>query len=164
LLKSKIKQDGFTLIEVLVSIVILGIILTTFISFFNQSLVFSGKNEEKLVAYNLASRTLKIVDNRFKNILPSTQPRIEILSTNISCSPTEEQPALKWDATNPIPSLCYYTENQKKYFPEIIISKQTTDFSSPTLFTVNVKIYSAIKTDPKRKLLSETFGYVRGKP
>jgi prepilin-type N-terminal cleavage/methylation domain-containing protein len=153
------KQDGFTLIEVIVSIVILSIILTTFFSFFGQSLVFSGKNEEKLVAYNLASKTLKIAEKNFKNVLLPTQTKIEIFSTNIACINQQEELV---SPTNL--SLCYYKENQKNYYPEIIILKETTTFSTPTLFTVNVKIFNSVKTDPNRKLLSETFGYIRGKP
>lgn len=156
-------QAGFTLIEVLVSIVILSIVLTTFFSFFSQSLIFSGKNEEKLVAYNLASKTLKIVELRYNNKLSSTQSKIEIYSTNDICSSdlTTIAPNLKWDSLSP--SMCYYIENQKKYYPEIVITKlETTDFTSPTLFTINIKVFNSPKSDVNRKLLSETFGYMRG--
>jgi prepilin-type N-terminal cleavage/methylation domain-containing protein len=159
MLKKHLKQDGLTLIEVLVSIVILSIILTTFFSFFGQSLIFSGKNEEKLVAYNLASKTLKIVEKNFKNKLPSTQSAIEIISSATVCTNQQEELV---SPTNL--SICYYKENQKSYFPEITITKETTSFSVPTLFTINIKIYNSAKTNPNRKLLSETFGFMRGMP
>lgn len=170
MLKGINKQDGFTLIEVLVSIVILSIILTTFFSFFSQSLIFSGKNEEKLVAYNLASKTLKIVEQRYNNKLPSTQSTIEIFSNSTVCSEdlSTIAPDLKWDSTTS--AMCYYNQNQKKYYPEIVITNQATDFTAtpgyttPTLFTINVKIFNFPKTVSNRKVLSETFGYVRGKP
>jgi prepilin-type N-terminal cleavage/methylation domain-containing protein len=159
MLKKHLKQDGLTLIEVLVSIVILSIILTTFFSFFSQSLVFSGKNEEKLIAYNLASKTLKIVEKNFKNKLPATQPAIEIVSSATACTNQLEEQV---SPTNL--SFCYYKENQKIYYPEITITKETTSFSVPALFTINIKIYNLAKTEPNRKLLSETFGFMRGMP
>lgn len=163
MINHRLKQDGFTLVEVLVSIVILSIVLTTFFSFFGQSLVFSGKNEEKLVAYNLAEKTMRIVESNYKNKLLATQTKIEISSTNIPCSNYSSGFSPELTAvTNP--STCYYRENQKNYYPHIIIMKQPTDFSAPTLFVISVKIYNSNNlTDPNRKLLSETFGYIRGK-
>jgi prepilin-type N-terminal cleavage/methylation domain-containing protein len=163
MLKHKLNQDGFTLVEVLVSIVILSIVLTTFFSFFGQSLVFSGKNEEKLVAYNLAEKTMRIVESNYKNKLQPTQTKIVIPSTNNPCSNySSGYPPELLEVTNP--STCYYKENQKNYYPYIIIMRQPTDFTAPSLFVINVKIYNSnILTDPNRKLLSETFGYIRGK-
>jgi prepilin-type N-terminal cleavage/methylation domain-containing protein len=161
--KHKWKQEGFTLVEVLVSIVILSIVLTTFFSFFGQSLVFSGKNEEKLVAYNLAEKTMRIVESNYKNKLQPTQSKIEISSTSTPCSNYSNGfPPELTAVTNP--STCFYKENQKSYYPYIIITKQPTDFTEPSLFVISVKIYNSINlTDPNRKLLSETFGYIRGK-
>jgi prepilin-type N-terminal cleavage/methylation domain-containing protein len=146
------KQTGFTLIEVLVSIVILSIILTTFFSFFGQSLVFSGKNEEKLVAYNLAGKTLRIVESKYKNTINQS------LLTLDSCTNYPQE--LKDVLDN---STCSFIQNKKNYFPEIIITKQTfTEFTNPKLYLINVKIYNANKLNSNRKLLSETFGYIRG--
>lgn len=68
------KNDGFTLIEVLVSIVILGMLLTSFF----QSFVFSQKttmtNKEKLVAVNIAQNVLEqIKDGTYPEITDKTQ-------------------------------------------------------------------------------------------
>jgi prepilin-type N-terminal cleavage/methylation domain-containing protein len=159
MLKRNSKQDGFTLIEVLVSIVILSIILTTLFSFFGQSLLFSGKNEEKLVAYNLASKTLKVVEKNFKNTLLSNQQNIGISASNTSCTNQMEELVSPTNLT-----ICYFIENKKSYYPYISITKESTSFASPVLFTVNVKIFNSANIDPNRKLLSETFGYIRGRP
>ncbi|USK58976.1 type II secretion system protein [Peribacillus asahii] len=56
-------NNGFTLIEVLASITILGIVLTVFLSFFSNSMTFSVKAEDKLTAINLAEKELYDVTN-----------------------------------------------------------------------------------------------------
>ncbi|OIJ18362.1 hypothetical protein BKP45_12360 [Anaerobacillus alkalidiazotrophicus] len=146
-------QGGFTLIEVLASLVILSIILVTFFSFFNQALIFSGKNEEKLVAYNLARKTLNIVEEDYADL--------NGIELTISCEsyPTNYRDDLKLALYE---TTCYYKENNRYYFPEITITKQSFDnFTSPVLYLIHVKIYSSDHL-VERELLSETFGYVRG--
>lgn len=147
------KEDGFTLIEVLASLVILSIILITFFSFFNQALLFSSKNEDRLVAYNLARKTLNIVTQSHTNV---TEEEI-----TISCETYPIHYSSQLIAVLE-PANCYYKVNEVKYFPEITIRKQTyPEITNTTLYIVHVKIYSSnVITD--RKLLSETFGYVRG--
>ncbi|MDP4084546.1 MAG: type II secretion system protein [Bacillota bacterium] len=56
-------QHGFTLIEVLVSIILLFIVLTSFMGFFTQSAFFSNKNEQKLGTIQTAQKVIKLVDN-----------------------------------------------------------------------------------------------------
>ncbi|WP_096153170.1 MULTISPECIES: type IV pilus modification PilV family protein [Bacillus] len=144
-------ESGFSLLEILVSLVILSFVLITFFSFSNQALFFSTKNEDKLVAYNLARKTLNIVT---ENYTGSSQNLV------ISCSnfDTNYHPKLK-EALEP--SSCFYKVNHKTYYPEIILTKQTLSFTTPTLYVVHVKIFDSADVT-KRTLLSETFGYVRG--
>ncbi len=49
---------GLTLVEILVSITILGIIMTTFLSFFNHAYSYTKKNENKTVGINVARNIL----------------------------------------------------------------------------------------------------------
>jgi len=56
------KQEGFTLIEVLLSIVLLSIILTSFLGFFTQSAIFTNKNQEKLSAGQTAQKVVSLVE------------------------------------------------------------------------------------------------------
>lgn len=56
-------NQAFTLIEVLASITILGIVLTIFLSFFSNATLFSSKTEDKLSAINLAEKELYEVTN-----------------------------------------------------------------------------------------------------
>jgi len=55
-------QKGLTLIEVLVSIVLLAIILTSFIGLFTQSTLFTKKNEQKLDTMQTAQKIINIVE------------------------------------------------------------------------------------------------------
>ncbi|WP_404444078.1 type II secretion system GspH family protein [Sutcliffiella horikoshii] len=52
------KEKGLTLIEILVSIVILGIILTAMLGFFSQTVKYSSQNENKITSINLAEKVL----------------------------------------------------------------------------------------------------------
>lgn len=56
-------QNGFTLIEVLLSIVILSIILTFFIGFFTQSANFTQKSGEKLSTMQTAQTVIHMIDS-----------------------------------------------------------------------------------------------------
>ncbi|MHC0037466.1 type IV pilus modification PilV family protein [Pseudoneobacillus sp. C159] len=162
----KLNQNGVSLIEVLASVVLLFIILTSFFSFFNNSLVFSSKNEEELVAFNLARKTLKIVEAKYNNTLDQTQFLI-----NCSNYPTSYPVELIAELEN---SKCNYSVNGVSYYPEISLTKKNytentitgvntlTLTALPVLYIINIKIYNSPLT-ANRKLLSETFGYIRGK-
>jgi prepilin-type N-terminal cleavage/methylation domain-containing protein len=57
-------QKGLTLIEVLVSIVLLSIILTSFLGFFTQSALFTKKNEQKLGTMQVAQKYINLVEEK----------------------------------------------------------------------------------------------------
>lgn len=61
-------QKGLTLVEVLVSIVLLAIILTSFMGFFTQSAIFNKKNGEKLSTMQTAQKYISLVEENSKNI------------------------------------------------------------------------------------------------
>lgn len=84
-------RKGLTLIEVLLSITILGIIATSFLSFFNQAYSYTKKNEDKTVGINVARNVLnyfeqqdfgKIKDTYFPDSFPDDQVEI----TKSSCA------------------------------------------------------------------------------
>jgi len=52
------KEKGITLVEIIVSIALLTIVLTIFASFLTQSSLFTKKNEEGIIAVNLARLVL----------------------------------------------------------------------------------------------------------
>jgi prepilin-type N-terminal cleavage/methylation domain-containing protein len=57
-------KKGFTLIEVLVSITILGIVLMSFMNFFMQAGSFTNMNQKKTVAVNVARNALMFVEHQ----------------------------------------------------------------------------------------------------
>ena len=61
--------NGLTLVELLVTIVILSIVLVTFMSIFPQSMKLSKTTEEKLAAINIAEIVLSDFKNNVKNDL-----------------------------------------------------------------------------------------------
>ncbi|WP_226677437.1 type IV pilus modification PilV family protein [Mesobacillus jeotgali] len=55
-------QNGLTLLEVLLSIVILSIVLTSFAGFFSQSALFVKKNEEKLSTSQTTQKVVNLIE------------------------------------------------------------------------------------------------------
>src|ERR1700748_2026904 len=72
-LKKYFNTKGLTLIEILASIVILGIILTAFFSFFSQSMMFSSKVEDKFSGVNIAEKVMYDIksSNEVKDVISS---------------------------------------------------------------------------------------------
>lgn len=54
-------MKGFTIIEILVAIVILGFVSASFVALFNFSLRANSQNEKNLMALNLAKENLEII-------------------------------------------------------------------------------------------------------
>jgi prepilin-type N-terminal cleavage/methylation domain-containing protein len=61
--KTTENQNGFTLIEVLLSIMLLSIILTSFIGLFSQSAIFTQKNGNKLNTMQTAQTVIHMIDS-----------------------------------------------------------------------------------------------------
>lgn len=57
-------ENGLTLIEVLLSITILGIIATTFLSFFSNAYSYTKMNEDKTVGINVARYVLNYFEQQ----------------------------------------------------------------------------------------------------
>ncbi|WP_423799227.1 PulJ/GspJ family protein [Neobacillus sp. SAB-20_R2A] len=55
-------QKGLTLVEVLISIVLLSIVLTSLLGFFTQSAMFAKKNEQKLGTLQTAQMVVNMVE------------------------------------------------------------------------------------------------------
>ncbi|WP_057771780.1 type IV pilus modification PilV family protein [Cytobacillus dafuensis] len=84
-------QKGITLLEVLLSMLILSIILVSFFSFFSQSAVFIKKNDDKLSAVNTAQMVLNILqENEKKNTLYLPQSVLEDVNSGKSSIITNE--------------------------------------------------------------------------
>ncbi|MFB5282220.1 prepilin-type N-terminal cleavage/methylation domain-containing protein [Peribacillus sp. Hz7] len=130
-------NNGFTLIEVLASITILGIVLTVFLSFFSNSMTFSVKAEDKLTAINLAEKELHDLTNS-----------IEAYCKTKNC----EEP-------NNIPEDTYTRSpielNNKTYLSTMTPLSQNTEESSLGLLPISITIHSE-----DNKELTTVYGYV----
>ncbi|WP_378153104.1 type IV pilus modification PilV family protein [Chungangia koreensis] len=87
------KSNGFTLIEVLASIVILSIVIVSFLSFFPQMSLFNEKTKDNLDAVTIAKELLvemklveytDIIDNN--NLVLPTDPSTELLTDSLQSS------------------------------------------------------------------------------
>ncbi|MEH6947676.1 type II secretion system protein [Bacillus sp. JJ634] len=129
-------NNGFTLIEVLASITILGIVLTVFLSFFSNSMTFSVKAEDKLTAINLAEKELYDVTNS-----------IEAYCKINDCEGPDSISPDKY--TRPDISL-----NNKIYL-STVTPLQNTEGSLLGLLPISITIYSE-----DNKELTTVYGYV----
>ncbi|PLT30157.1 type IV pilus modification PilV family protein [Peribacillus deserti] len=58
------KSDGFSLLEVLIAITILGIFLLSIMGFFNQAYDYTKRNESKTVGINVARNVLNYIERQ----------------------------------------------------------------------------------------------------
>ena len=130
-------QDGLTLLEVLLSIVILTIVLTSFAGFFSQSAIFVKKNEEKLSTSQTAQQVVNLIEvNVSKNILLA----------NTECADFR----------------CNFDKNGLEVFLGQTLNssyKISVDFTPSVEELVKVKVAIIDNDDPDSS--SETFTYIR---
>lgn len=116
------EEKGLTLIETLLSIVILSIVLTTFINFFPQMGRMNKQNEEKIQAINLA-----------KQILVKWQEEQQVKDFLFS---SEEPP----------PDLAPYINDYVNYSPPYTMNEDEDYFSFKTTkndFNIEITIYTS---------------------
>ncbi len=131
-------NKGFTLVEILVTLVILSIILLSFMSFFSQSSLFTQKNNEKLTAINLAQETIVSIKN---------QPVLFQKAVNYRTGFSDpEKTVLN------VNSLGIFNQ-QPNFRLGLDIAKDDTY----NLYKIHVQIY-----DLKNDLLAETYHYLKG--
>ncbi|WP_423407551.1 hypothetical protein AABM38_17565 [Heyndrickxia sp. MSNUG] len=75
------EEKGLTLVEVLLSIVLLVIILTSFASFFTQSAMFVKKNEDKLST----TQTAQQIVNQIEVSLSKNDVKSSIVCATLPC-------------------------------------------------------------------------------
>ncbi len=83
-------ERGFTLVEVLLSVTILGIIFLSILALFHNTYDYSKRNESKTVGINVARNVLNYIENQdfitIKNkYFPNSSAPEEILITRDSC-------------------------------------------------------------------------------
>jgi prepilin-type N-terminal cleavage/methylation domain-containing protein len=135
-------QKGLTLVEVLVSIVLLAIILTSFISFFTQSALFTKKNDQKLDTMQTAQKVVNLVE-----IEITKQDLIENLIINSS------EQVIKTSLTKTEIEGLINDNIDPRYDVRVKISKN----SSQNLIMFKIIVQDPTNTGNK----SETYTYIR---
>ncbi len=143
-------ENGLTLIEVLLSIVILSMILLTTMGFFPQMGLMNNQNNDKARAINIAKEILI-------NWQESSDVKWFLVKTDqvtgfISTDPKITYNNFTYDANY------YYFETTKDIYKVKIKIKKFPDTSS-RLSSVNSIVVQLL--NKKGNVVSETFGYVK---
>lgn len=137
-------ERGFTLVEVLVSLVIISIVLMSFTAVFANTNKMAINNSEKLVVINLADSYLERVRMNPTEFIGTLPP---VLGT---CSPSETGKSCKTITVNPRPSPI----NGKNY--DVVIKiKQNLKEKNLSLLEVIVTVKAV-----DSKVSSSVEGYV----
>jgi prepilin-type N-terminal cleavage/methylation domain-containing protein len=154
--KSHVKcEEGLTLIEVLASLVILGIVFIGFMNIFPQMTVFNQKTETKLNTMNLAKQEIVEIKSIPKLSLPFSLEQLSTLDTKNTLKLIHDvEKAFKIE----------YVKNDYKYQVEFnkddaLCKKSALEPCENTnniaLHKVHVQIFAE-----DTQLSSETYGYL----
>lgn len=140
-------EQGLTLLEVILSLVLLSFILLAFFQFFSQSMLFSSRNESDLIAINLARKTLSSIKEEI--LLDNPTP-----GTELNLAENYPIPDTKQDS-----GILYYEENNKKYYPKVEIIGIREANVQP-LYPIHITIHSAPEKTAST-MLAETYGFMK---
>jgi prepilin-type N-terminal cleavage/methylation domain-containing protein len=157
------KEDGFTLIEVLVSLVLLSITMLVFFTVFQRYALVSVKNEDEIIAMNLARNTLVRLQENSDYIKPNFYDNEQYF--DIDNHLLNNQFFTNWisvekkQSVQDIPYYVYSTVAADYYITiknvVPIGSKEPKDNYS--LQTILIKIY---KSDELKDEVAEIYGYL----
>jgi prepilin-type N-terminal cleavage/methylation domain-containing protein len=135
---------GFTLIEILVSVVILSIVLTIFMSIFAQSALYQKNNELKLSVSQTAQKIVTLID---LNVNKKKLTDASILDSNLSGTITNADSRF---------STLLEAQIDDPYLITISFNKLLVEDITYIKATVTVTANSKIKTE------STTYTFVKG--
>lgn len=153
-MKSITKERGFTLIEVVASIVIIGIVLISFSQLFIQSNKTAVYNNEKLVTINLADAALtKLKAQSFTKDSTITHTEVnKYFVDNVELDPTKKKPPTEIQMNGKKYSVSYAASQSEK--PEDINNSKNSE-EKLGLIKVVVTV-----TAPDGKIKGSSEGYV----
>jgi prepilin-type N-terminal cleavage/methylation domain-containing protein len=102
--KYSLNQRGFTLLEVLLSILLMTVILTSFLGFFTQSAFFTRNNGDKLSTSQIAQEIVSLIDSEVTIEKLKTKMIIDENNNINSSKKTVEIPELEKLIGHPINS------------------------------------------------------------
>ncbi|MDE3839785.1 prepilin-type cleavage/methylation domain-containing protein [Bacillus methanolicus] len=144
-------SKGFTLIEILTSLTILGIILIGCMKFFTQAYSYTNMNQKKTAAINVARNAMMYIENEsFIEIREKFKKNPEEELTLMICSNSEDKdepndPYGKfWKGETPGPSCSPITINNVKYDVKIQANSDKNDYDRNYILPITVKVEWAI--------------------
>ena len=151
-MKSIKKESGFTLIEVVASIVIITLVLLSFSQLFIQSSKTAAHNNEKLVTINLADAALvKLKSESFTKDASITNVN-QYFEDNVESDPTKKKPPLAIDMNGKRYSVSY-TASQS----DNILHVKNSNNTEKDLDLIKVVV---TVTAPDGKIKGSSEGYV----
>ncbi|KIL44516.1 type IV pilus modification PilV family protein [Jeotgalibacillus soli] len=151
--KERANSNGFTLTELLVTIVLISIVIIGFISFFSQSVLFSTKVETVMTASNKA-------DKIAHDIKASDQVQSWIDAHQVrTCSDVHniDLPARLIDGSIEGEYGYYLSINDERYYPNITICRHQEEMEL-SLFLLHIEVYK--EADGEMEFLTELFDYI----
>lgn len=129
-------DKGLTLIEVLLSITILGIIATSFLSFFTQSYSYTKMNEDKTVGINVARNVLYYIEKqdfqKIKEAYLSTDDTMEVTIDNCGDSVKNNPSKTVFDDPNVCREFFTSRINNVDFTSTVSFSKELVDPENPS--------------------------------
>lgn len=141
------KRNGFTLVEILASLTILGIVFISFMTIFPQMVNVNNQTETKLDSMNVAKQLL--------NEIMETEGTLPSFYVYKNSDDSKKE--------------VYYTGQRDGYQIELTCSPKDKDKTSPMCSESyaerdgrNIELYKIyIEVKKQDKLISETFGYAK---
>ncbi|SDM79847.1 hypothetical protein SAMN05518871_102262 [Psychrobacillus sp. OK028] len=148
---SKIKNtSGFTLVEILASVILLTVVISFFLSIFPQMSNMNNRNGENLDSANVAKEVLVLVKENYSIDNSTLNLEGSILNFTIAEN----------NSNSLIVKGTYDTLSNKKFFIELEINK-TGAISNSTidnLYQVKIKVKNSHENT---NALATTYGYIR---
>lgn len=141
----KNNEQGFTLIEILASVVILSIVLITFFGFYFQASLFSTKNDQKYTSHTLSQKVINLTQEKVTKDVLLDRGIIDSTFTVINGT-------FSTDDETYIENLLNYDAYDNDYTVRLTISNGVDE-----LILVKVKAVSNLNTVDA----SETYTYIR---
>ena len=144
-----LNRNGFTLIEILASIVLLTIVISMFLSIFPQMGNMNHRNGENLDAANVSKELLvSIKKNNYNKVSLGTSLPLAV------------------ESVNPLKKDIIIIGNYKhfKVRLNLTIAEEETDIGKVPLHRVKIEIFDKNQTvliDNKVNVLSTTYGYIK---
>ncbi|MFC5453091.1 PulJ/GspJ family protein [Paenibacillus aestuarii] len=148
----KSREAGFTLIEVLASVVILSIVSIAMFAFFNNAMSYNKGNQNKTVMINLARNTLFYMEKQSFDELDTyfgshDQITLDDCDSNMGCSLGNALPSMKSSIYN-----VFHAEiNGIKYISTVTYQRSLVDGDGKWTYLLPIKVTVKEEDAPSSK-------------